>query len=182
MCLGGSEKIRLFSIPRSLAHLHTEIRRKTRGTGLTAFSTDAACELNVLGHDGDTLGVNGAQVGVFKESDKVGLGSLLKGKHGRSLEPQVVLEVLGNLTNETLEGKLADEEVSRLLVATNLTEGHGSWAVTVGLLDASGGRGGLASSLGGELLTRSLASGGLAGGLLGTGHCCGINRLLCMIL
>ena len=47
-------------------------------------------------------------------------------------------------------------------------------AVTVGLLDAAGGGGTLASGLGGELLAGSLASGGLAGGLLGTGHfgCC----------
>ena len=47
-----------------------------------------------------------------------------------------------------------------------------SWVVvvTVGLLDAAGGGGTLASGLGGELLAGSLASGGLAGGLLGTGH------------
>ena len=44
------------------------------------------------------------------------------------------------------------------------------WAVTVGLLDAAGGGGTLASGLGGELLAGSLASGGLAGGLLGTSH------------
>ena len=30
--------------------------------------------------------------------------------------------------------------------------------------------------LGGELLTRSLSSGGLAGGLLGTGHYCGEKK------
>ena len=40
----------------------------------------------------------------------------------------------------------------------------------MGLLDAAGGRGGLASSLGGELLAGSLAPGGLASGLLGAGH------------
>jgi len=41
----------------------------------------------------------------------------------------------------------------------------------MGLLDTSGGGGGLAGSLGGELLAGSLSSGGLAGGLLGTSHC-----------
>ena len=56
------------------------------------------------------------------------------------------------------------------MVATDLTESDGSWSVTVGLLDASGGGGGLASGLGGELLAGGLASGGLAGGLLGTSH------------
>ena len=137
---------------------------------LRALSADAAGELNVLGHDGDTLGMDGAQVGVFEESNEVGLGSLLKGEDGRSLESEITLEVLCDLAHETLEGKLADEQVRRLLVATDLPKRDSSGAVTVGLLDASGGGGGLASGLGGELLARGFASGGFAGGLLGTGH------------
>lgn len=47
------------------------------------------------------------------------------------------LEVLSNFTNETLEGQLADEELSRLLVATNFTESDGSRAETMGLLDTT---------------------------------------------
>ena len=46
---------------------------------LRALATDPAGELDVLGHDGDPLGVDGAQVGVLEEADQVGLGSLLKG-------------------------------------------------------------------------------------------------------
>ena len=38
------------------------------------------------------------------------------------------------------------------------------------LLDSSGSGGGLAGSLGGELLTGSLSSGGFTCGLLGSGH------------
>jgi histone H3 len=72
---------------------------------------DVPSQLNILGHDGDTLGVNGAEIGVLKEADQVGLGSLLKSKDGTSLETQIVLEVLGNLTDETLERELADEKV-----------------------------------------------------------------------
>ena len=33
---------------------------------LRALATDAACELNVLGHDGNTLGMDGAQVGILE--------------------------------------------------------------------------------------------------------------------
>lgn len=76
-----------------------------------------------------------------------------------------------NKTHQTLEGELADQQLSRLLVTTNLTQSDGTGLVAVRLLDTSGRRGGLASSLGGELLTGSLATGGLAGGLLGTSHC-----------
>jgi histone H3 len=169
---------------------------------LRALAAEAAGELEVLGLDGDTLGVDGGEVGVLEERDEVGLGRLLEGEDGRRLEAEVGLEVLGDLTDETLEGELADEELGRpdesamfwlwglsppeegggrwgarlrlgysLLVATNLTESDGTGAVTVGLLDAAGGGGGLAGSLGGELLAGGLATGGLAGGLLGTGHC-----------
>ena len=73
-------------------------------------------------------------------------------------------------TYQSLEGELADQELSRLLVATDLTESDGTGLVAVRLLDTTGRRGGLASGLGGELLTGSLATSGLTGGLLGAGH------------
>lgn len=44
--------------------------------------------------------------------------------------------------------------------------------VPVRLLDTTGRWRRLASGLGGELLTGGLATSGLAGGLLGTRHCC----------
>ncbi len=49
---------------------------------LTTLTTEAARELDVLGLDGDTLGVDGAQVGVFEERDEVGLDGLLKSTDG----------------------------------------------------------------------------------------------------
>ncbi len=137
---------------------------------LRALSADAAGELNVFRHNCHSLGVDSAQVGVFEETNKVRLSSLLKSEDGRSLESEIALEVLRDLAHETLEGKLADEQVRRLLVATDLPKRDGSRAVSVGLLDASGGGGGLASGLGGELLAGGFASGGFAGGLLCTGH------------
>jgi hypothetical protein len=104
--------------------------------------------------------VDGAQVGVLKEGDEVGLNGLLESTDGRRLESQVGLEILSDLTNQTLEWELSDEELSRLLVTTDLTESDSSWLVSVWLLDTSGRRCGLASSLGSKLLTRSLSSSG----------------------
>jgi len=57
---GGLEKGRL-------------VRKGKCVCNLSTLSTDTAGELDVLGHDGDTLGVDGAQVGVFEESYEVGL-------------------------------------------------------------------------------------------------------------
>ena len=45
---------------------------------LGAFSADSARQLDVFWHNGDALGVNGAQVGIFEKSDQVGLGGFLK--------------------------------------------------------------------------------------------------------
>ena len=137
---------------------------------LGAFSTDSAGQLDVLGHDGDALGVDGAEVGILEESDQVGLGRLLQSHDGGALEAEIGLEVLGDLTDKALEGQLADEELGGFLVTTDLTESDGSGPVTVGLLHSSGSRGALAGSLGGELLSGGLASGGFTGGLLGTSH------------
>ena len=137
---------------------------------LSPLTTDSAGQLDVLGHDGHTLGMDGTQVGVLKQTNQVSLRGLLEGHDSAGLETQVGLEVLGNLPDQTLEGQLADEELSGLLVPPDLTEGHSTGAVPVGLLDTTGGGGGLASGLGGQLLPGGLASGGLAGGLLGTGH------------
>jgi len=145
--------------------------------------------------------VDGTQVGVFKQADEISFCRFLQSQDGRTLETKITLEVLSNLTHQTLERQLADEKIGGLLVATDLTQSDGSRAVAVAVvwrkskrkrreresrddgrvpneskvidsrfLDPSRGRGTLASRLGGELLARSLASGGFASGLLGTGH------------
>ena len=137
---------------------------------LRAFSTDATGQLNVLRHNGDTLGVDGAQVGVFEKSNKVSFGGFLESKDSGALESEVGLEVLSDFTDQTLERQLADQELRALLVAADFTQSDGSRTVTVRFLDTAGGGCALASSLGGKLLARSLASGRFTCGLLGTGH------------
>ena len=72
------------------------------------------------------LTVDSAKIGIFKEGDKVGLNGFLESTDGGRLEAKIRLEVLSNFTDKTLEGQLADQKLSRLLVATNLTEGNSS--------------------------------------------------------
>ena len=137
---------------------------------LSSLSTDTAGQLDVLGHDGDTLGVDGAQVGVLEQTDEVSLAGLLESHDSRGLESQVSLEVLGDLSHQTLEGQLADEELSGLLVSPDLTESHSSGPVSVGLLHSSSGWGSLPSSLDGQTLPGSFSSSGFPSSLLGTCH------------
>ena len=56
---------------------------------LSTLSTDTAGKLDVLGHDCDTLGMDGTQVGVFKEADEVSLTGLLVDHESRALESEV---------------------------------------------------------------------------------------------
>jgi len=106
---------------------------------LSTFSADTASQLDILGHDGDTLGVNSAQVGILEQTNEVSLGSFLESHDGRGLESQVSLEILSDLTHKTLEWQLADEELSALLVTTDLTESDSTGPVPVGFFDSSGG-------------------------------------------
>lgn len=142
------------------------------GGNVSVVTTDAASEDHVLLHDGHTLGVDGAQVGVLEEANQVSLRGLLEGSDGRALETQVSLELLGDLTNEALEGELADEQVSGLLVATDFTEGDGTGSEAVRALGTTSGGvlaglllGSASSSLAGDLTTSVTANGLLSTGL-----------------
>jgi histone H3 len=118
-----------------------------------ALTTDSAGELDVLWHDGDSLGVDGAEVGVFEETDEVSLSGLLEGEDSGALESEVVLVLSGNFTNESLEWELADEELGTLLESSDFTEGNGTWSESMGFLDTTGGGGLLGSSLVGDVLS-----------------------------
>ena len=118
--------------PRNECERGRQSQKKTAPTS-RALAADAAGELDVLGHDGDALGVDGGQVGVLEQADQVRLGRLLQGQDGGRLEAQVGLEVLRDLTHQALEGQLADQQLGRLLVLADLAQGDGARPVAVGL-------------------------------------------------
>ncbi|CAG5911813.1 unnamed protein product, partial [Menidia menidia] len=76
-------------------------------------------QLDVFGHDGDTFSVDGTEVGVLKQTHQSANGS--------TLETEISLEVLGYFPHQTLEWKLADEQLCGLLVTTDLPQSHSSW-------------------------------------------------------
>ena len=137
---------------------------------LSTFSTDTSCQLDVLGHDGDTLGVDGAQVGILKETDKVSFRCFLESHDSRALESQIGLEILSNFTDQTLEWQLPDEQFCALLVSSDFTESDGSGPVPMWLLDTTGSGGTLTCCFGCKLLPWSLSSSRFTGGLLCTCH------------
>ncbi|CAL9098897.1 unnamed protein product, partial [Musa textilis] len=134
------------------------------------FAPDAAGELDVFGHDSHPLGVDGAEIGILEEPHEIGLGSLLQRRHSRALEAQVGLEVLGDLTDQTLERQLPDEQLRALLVLTDLPQSHRPGAEAMWLLHAASRRGRLPRRLRRQLLPGCLPAGGLPGRLLRTRH------------
>ena len=132
----------------------------------SALATDATGQLHVLGHNSHTLGVDGAEVGILEQADEVGLAGFLKSHDGRRLEAKIGLEILGNLTHETLKRRTTNEKLGGLLVLADLAKSDSAGA-EAGLL---AGLGLIASSFGGKLLARSLGASALASGLLGSRH------------
>ena len=138
---------------------------------LSGFAMDTTCQLHVFWHDCDTLGVDGAQVGVFEEADQVGLGGFLESHDGAGLEAKVGLVSLGDFTNKTLEWELAEEKLGGLLVATDLTKSNCAWSESVWLALDLGGLG--SGNLGSELFSWCLSGGDFADCLLCSGHLIG---------
>ena len=130
-----------------------------KGNFLGTFTSDSAGELDVLWHNGDTLGVDCAQVGVLEKTDQVSLACLLKSQHGGALETQISLEVLGDFTYKTLERQFPDEELGALLVPSDFTEGDGSGPVSVWLLNTTSGWCTLTCGLCCQLFSWGLATG-----------------------
>ena len=137
---------------------------------LGTFSTDSSGQLDVLGHDGDTFGMDGTQVGVFEKSDEVSFRCFLKGRDSRALETQVSLEVLGDFTNQTLEGQFSDEQFGGFLVSSDFTESDGTRSVSVWFLDSTSGWCTLSGGFGGQLFSWSLSSSRFTCSLLCTSH------------
>jgi hypothetical protein len=127
--------------------------------------------LDILRHDGDSLGVDGAQVGVFEQANQVRFGRFLQRQDRGGLESQVSLEILGDFSDQSLERQLSDEQFRGLLVLADFSQRDGTRAVSVRLLDATSRRRGFARGLGRELLSRGFATGGFTGSLFGTSHC-----------
>ena len=142
-----------------------------------SLTSDSSSELHVLGHDGNSLGMDGAEVGVLEESDHVSLSGLLESEDGGGLESKISLEIVGNFSDESLEGEFSNEELSRFLESSDLSEGDGTGLESVGSLDTGGGniRSLTLGRLVGNGLSGGLGGSSLPGGMLGSSH---FNKLL----
>ena len=149
---------------------------------LSSFTTDSSCQLDVLGHDRNSFGVDRAQVSVFEQTDQVALASFLQGHDSGALESEVGLEVLSDFTDKSLEGQLSDQQLSWLLVSSDLSQGNCSWSVSVRFLHTTSWRRTLSCCLGCQLLSGSFSTSTLSCSLLCSCHLVLLFELLVVVV
>src|SRR6185437_7800300 len=115
-----------YAQPRSVSAISTFLsyQRIRSHEQLVALAAQPPGETHVLCHYGNSLGMQGAEVGVLKQVHQVGLGSFLQCLYSSRLETQVRLVVLGHFSHQPLEGQLPYEKLAALLVLANLSQSH----------------------------------------------------------
>lgn len=78
--------------------------------------------------------MDGAKVGILKEGDEVCFNGFLERTDSRRLEAEIGLEVLCDLTDQSLEGEFANKEFGGFLVATDLTKSDGTFGHALAVL------------------------------------------------
>ena len=105
-----------------------------------------------------------AEIGVLEKANQICLGCSLQCFDSVTLHTEIRLEVLHDLTAQTLEWQLLDEKIGRLLILADLAKSNyprTPLARLGGVLSLP-----LTSGHSSELLTRGLAAGGVASSLL----------------
>ena len=119
---------------------------------LSTFSTDSASQLDVFGHDGDSLSVDGTQISIFKQTHQVRFACLLQRADGGTLEPQVGLEILGDLPHQPLERQFPDQKLGGFLVTTDFSKRNSPGPVAMRFFHPAGRGGAFPGRFGGQLL------------------------------
>ena len=95
------------------------------GCGGVGFAADAPGELYVLGHEGDSLAVDGEEDAVLEETHEIRLRRLLQSSQRRGLDPQLATSVfVHDLSDAAREGSLGDEEIGGALQGADLAKGN----------------------------------------------------------
>ena len=95
----------------------------------------------------------------------------MQSKDGCGLKSEISFVVVGNLSHKSLEGELSDEQLSRLLELSDLSESHGSWSEPMRSLCSTKLGADLAlRGFAGNVLSWCLGSGVLSSGMLCSGH------------
>ena len=107
------------------------------------ISSDSSGELHVFLHDGGSLGVDGAEVGVLEDTDEISLRCFLKGYESLSLESEVLIDRSANVSHKSVEWSSWEKHVGGFLISLDLSKSDGTCSVshlfsfTLGFLDST---------------------------------------------
>lgn len=119
---------------------------------LSSLSPYPASQLDVFGHDGDSLSVDGTQISIFKQTHQVRFASLLQRADGGTLEPQVGFEILGDLPHQPLERQFPDQKLGGFLVTTDFSKRNSPGPVAMRFFHPASRGGTFPGRFGGQLL------------------------------
>jgi len=120
---------------KSAPRVFTKLKNHKYETQSPPLRPESSGELDVSAHDGNSLAVNSTKIGVLEESNKVCLGSFLKGKNGGRLPSEFTVVIIANFPDESLERKFSQKELSGFLVPSNLSEGDRTGSEPMGPLN-----------------------------------------------
>ena len=129
---------------------------------LSSFSSDSSSKLDILGHDGNSFGMDSAQVGIFKKTNQVSFRSFLESHNSRRLETEISFEILSNFSDQTLEGQLSDQQFSGFLVSSDFSKSNCSGSISVGFLNSTSSRGRFSGGFGSQLFSGSFSTSGFS--------------------
>ncbi len=81
--------------------------------------------------------MNGAEIGILKQSHHVRLSCFLQGKHCLTLEPEITLVLLSNLSHKSLEWQLSDQKLGWLLELPDFSESYRTGSESMRFLDTT---------------------------------------------
>ena len=86
------------------------------------------------------------------------------------MESELLVESVGNFSDESLEWELSEEEISGLLISSDFSEGDGTWSESVWFFDTTSGSGSFSGGLSGKGFLWGFSRGRFSGGLFSSGH------------
>ena len=95
-----------------------------------SVSSDSPGESHVFLLDRNSVGMDAAQVSIFKDTNEVSFGGLLEGKKGLSLESEVVIDISYYFSHKSLEWSSWKKEACALLISFDLSESNSSWLIS----------------------------------------------------
>lgn len=137
---------------------------------LSSLSPYPASQLDVFGHDGDSLSVDGTQISIFKQTHQIRFASLLQRADGGTLEPQVGFEILGDLPHQPLERQFPDQKLGGFLVTTDFSKRNSPGPVAMRFFHPASRGGAFPGRFGGQLLAGRFPTRWLTSSLLGSSH------------